>query len=352
MLKHASGEHRRIVQRYHGELLSWRWESLHVTLKNYLEVRPTLLEHWDRSLLSSDAALCDMVDAALKDPFHLAYVHWAFMFACFVQGWAHWFEGCFCHEKELLEKKSSRTSIKCPWKGKRSSVLCAGYRDEITNSVYRLTSTSLTEVLLDLPDEVGAAMALMDQKARDKWASIVKGKLDYLGHVPHLLAAGFAHHARPDLYSLKQSKDAVRECFAQYESLREQGRTTELLENLFHRKGDAGLLAEQLWAFAQSPEDKVLEDFPLAFAEIQDRSFCPMAERSTERQQVLIKIACQRTLRHAGPAMTCVRARRSQLQSMIDSPKECQFLVARWRFKGRVRDQDPQLPSCSHLRVP
>ncbi|CAE7370089.1 TOP2 [Symbiodinium sp. CCMP2592] len=50
MLKHASGEHRRIVQRYHGELLSWRWESLHVTLKNYLEVRPILLEHWDRSL--------------------------------------------------------------------------------------------------------------------------------------------------------------------------------------------------------------------------------------------------------------------------------------------------------------
>ena len=332
MMKHASPEHRRIVQRYHGELLSWRWESLHVTLKNYLEVRPILLEHWDRSLLSSDAALCDMVDAALKDPFHLAYVHWAFMFACFVQGWAHWFEGCFCHEKELLENKSSRT-IKCPWKGKRSCVLCAGYKDEITNSVYRLSSASLTEVLLDLPDEVGAAMALMDQKARDKWASIVKGKLDYLDHVPHLLAAGFAHHARPDLYSLKQSKDAVRECFAQYESLREQGRTTELLENLFHRKGDAGL-AEQLWSFAQSPEDKVLEDFPLAFAEIQDRSFCPMVERSTERQHVLIKIACTRTLRHAGPAMTCARARRSQLQGMIDSPRECNFLAANWGFKG------------------
>ena len=130
------------------------------------------------------------------------------------------------------------------------------------------------------------------------WASIVKGKLGYPGHVPHLLAAGFAHHARPDLCSLKQSKDAVLQCFTQYESLRKQGRTTVLHENLFHRKGDAGL-AEQLWSFSQSPEDKVLEDFPLAFAEIQDRSFCPMAERSTERQHVLIKIAGQRTLRHA-----------------------------------------------------
>ncbi|CAE7834962.1 TOP2 [Symbiodinium sp. CCMP2592] len=324
MLKHASGEHRRIVQRYHGELLSWRWESLHADSVGALG-----------SFSLSDAALCDMVDAALKDPFHLAYVHWAFMFACFVQGWAHWFEGCFCHEKELLENKSSRTrtTIKCPWKGKRSCVLCAGYRDEITNSVYRLASASLTEVLLELPDEVGAAMALMDQKARDKWASIVKGKLDYLGHVPHLLAAGFAHHARPDLYSLQQSKDAVRECFTQYESLRGQGRTTELLESLFHRKGDAGL-AEQLWSFCESPADKVLEDFPLAFAEIQDRSFCPMAERSTERQHVLIKIACRRTLRHAGPAMTCARARRSQLQSMIDTPKECSFLEANWGSKG------------------
>ena len=59
--------------------------------------------------------------------------------------------------------------------------------------------------------------------------------------------------------------------------------------------------------------------------------------------------------------MTCARARRSQLQSMIDTPQECKFLAANWGLKGldwellsqgRVRDQDPQLSSCSQLRVP
>ena len=331
MMKHATAQQKRTVQGYHGELLSWRWESLHVTLQHYLEVRPVLLQYWDRELLSSEAALCDTVDAALQDPFHLAYVHWAYMFACFIQEWAHWFEGCFCHEAELKASRA-RAKIKCPWKGKRSCVLCAGFKDEIARSVFRLASASFTEVVLQLPTEVAAAMALMDQQAREKWAAIIKEKLAYLGHVPHLLAGAFAHHAMPDQFSLQRSKDIVRECFTQYEQVKAQGRTTALLELLFHRKADAGL-AEQLWAFCESPEDKVLEDFPLAWTEIQDRAFCPLVERSTERQHVLIKIACQRTLRHAGPAMTCVRARRSQLQAMIDDPQKCSFLVSRWRMR-------------------
>ena len=331
MMKHATAQQKRTVQGYHGQLLSWRWESLHVTLKHYLEVRPILLLYWNRELLSSEAALCDTVDAALQDPFHLAYVHWAYMFACFIQEWAHWFEGCFCHEAELKASRA-RAKMKCPWKGKRSCVLCAGFKDEIAQSVFRLASTSFTEVALQLPTEVAAAMALMDQQAREKWAAIIREKLAYLEHVPHLLAGAFAHHAMPDQFSLQRSKDIVRQCFIQYEALQAQGRTTALLELLFHRRADAGL-AEQLWAFCESPEDKVLEDFPLAWAEVQDRAFCPLVERSTERQHVLIKIACQRTLRHAGPAMTCVRARRSQLQAMIDDPQTCNFLASKWRMR-------------------
>ena len=230
--------------------------------------------------------------------------------------------------------------MKCPWKGKRSCVLCAGFKDEIAQSVFRLASTSFTEVVLQLPTEVAAAMALMDQQAREKWAAIIREKLAYLEHVPHLLAGAFAHHAMPDQFSLQRSKVIVRQCFTQYEALQGQGRTTALLELLFHRRADAGL-AEQLWAFCKSPEDKVLEDFPLAWAEVQDRAFCPLVERSTERLHVLIKIACQRALRHAGPAMTCVRACRSQLQAMIDDPRTCNFLAPKWR----VRHLDCQLLS-------
>ena len=48
---------------------------------------------------------------------------------------------------------------------------------------------------------------------------------------------------------------------------------------------------------------------------------------------------------------------------MIDAPEECSFLAANWGLKGlgaavtghvqgRVFDPDPQLSSCSHLRVP
>ncbi|CAE7254330.1 rsgI2 [Symbiodinium natans] len=339
MMQEATAQEKKVVQGYHGELLSWRWESLHETLKHYLEVRPLLSKYWDRGLLSSEAALCDLVSSALQDPFHIAYVQWAFMFASFVQELAHWSEGCFCHDAALrkCKTKARRASIKCPWKGRRSSVLCAGRKDEVISRVHRVTSTSFTETMLELPTQVSAAMALLDQQARDKWASILKEKLEYLDHVPHRLAGAYAHHARPDLYGLQHSKRIVRECFEEYNALKEQGRTNALLQGLFERRGDAGL-ADQLWAFGQSSPDETLENFPCAWAEIQERASCSMVERSTERQHVLIKIGGRRTLRFGGPAMTCVRARRAQLQAMIDDARQCAFLAREWKRRGLEAD--------------
>ena len=120
-----------------------------------------------------------------------------------------------CHEAEpkASRARAARAKIKCPWKGKRSCVLCAGFKDEIAQSVFRLASTSFTEVVLQLPTEVAAAMTLMDQQAREKWAAIIKGKLASLEHVAHLLAGAFAHHAMPDQFSLQRSKDIARQCF-------------------------------------------------------------------------------------------------------------------------------------------
>ena len=334
MMAEAPWQDKKLVQGYHGELLSWRWESLHQTLKHYLNVRPVLSKYWDREQLSSEASLCDAVDGALKDPFHLGYVEWAWMFSCFIQKWAHWFEGCFCHEEQLQRAKTrkAKVSLKCCWKGRRSCVLSAGFTERLLASIQRLTSTSYTQTVLELPSEVAAGMALMDQQARDKWVSIMSEKLQYLSHVPFSLAGAYAHYARPDLYDLQHSKRIVLDCFEEYRSLKEQGRSTWLLQHLFERQSPGGL-ADQLYAFAQSGEEAKLEHFPLAWAEIQERAFCSLVERSTERQHVLIKIAGRRTLRNQGPAMTCVRARRAQLLDMIAKPEQCGFLLQMWQRK-------------------
>ena len=331
MMSEATRAEKKTVQGYHGELLSWRWESLHLTLRHYAHVRPILAKYWDRELLASEASLCDAVSSALSDPFHQAYVEWALMFSGFVQKWAHWLEGCFCHEEELKCAKSrkEREAIRCCWKGRRTPVLIAGAKEQMVEAMQRHGTFSYTQAMLELPREVAAGMALMDKQARDKWCAVLRQKMSYLDHVPHKLAGAFAHLAQPDRYSLLGSKRMVRECFTEYEALKSKGRTNALLTELFEHAATGGT-AEQLWAYANSDETKQLRDFPLAWAEIQERAFCTNVERMTERQHVLVKMGAQRALRYAGPAMTCVRARRSQLQAMIDNPIQCAFLIQQW----------------------
>ena len=332
MMSGATAEEKRSVQGYHGELLSWRWESLHLTLRHYVHVRPILAKFWDRELLSSEAALCDAVSAALCEPFHQAYCEWALMFSGFVQKWAHWLEGCFCHEEQLRQARTrkAREAIKCPWKGRRACVLIAGAKEQMLQALQSHASVGFTQAMLELPREVAAGVAMMDKQARDRWCAVLQQKMSYLDHVPHKLAGAYAALAEPESYSVAGSKRIVRECWEEYEALKGKGRTSALLTELFERKGNAGT-ADQLWAYANSEATRELKEFPLAWAELQERAFCTNVERMTERQHVLVKIGGRRTLRYAGPAMTCVRARRAQLQAMIDDPLQCSFLLQRWR---------------------
>ncbi|CAE7038539.1 unnamed protein product [Symbiodinium sp. CCMP2592] len=338
-LAKATQQEKQTVQGYHGELLSWRWESLHHTLRHYVHVRPVLQKYLNPEMLSSEAGFIDHLSAFLSDPWHQGYVEWALMFSGFVQTWAHWLEGCFCHEEQLQQARTrkARDKLKCPWKGRRTSVLIAGCKDRMLQALQSHGSARFKEAMLELPQEVSAAMVLMNSQARDKWSAVLSQKTSYLDHVPHKLAGAFAHLADPGRYSLSGSKRIVQECFAEYVTLKSQGRTTALLSGLFERSG-MGETADQLWAYANSPDTKQLRDFPLAWVEVQERAFCTNVERMTERQHVLVKIAGHRTLRFAGPAMTCVRARRDQLQQMIDDPQMCAFLVSNWRRRTIFRE--------------
>ena len=137
----------------------------------------------------------------------------------------------------------------------------------------------------------------------------------------------------------------MRECFEEYRTLQEQGRSAAILQSLFERGGTRDV-ADQLWAYGNSNDQLRLEDFPQAWVELQERAFCANVERTTERQHVLVKLGGRRSLRFAGPAMTCVCARRAQLQAMIDNASSCGFLVQRWRKRTLFSDLSWP-PDCS-----
>ena len=171
-------------------------------------------------------------------------------------------------------------------------------------------------------------MVLMDNQARDKWSSIVRDKLAYM--ITCRTSWQVHLHVWQTL-SITRCPRASALCVSVLRS------TGLCVQSLFER-GGAGDVADQLWAYGNSNGRHRLEDFPLAWVEIQERAFCTNVERTTERQHVLVKLGGRRSLRFFGPAMTCVRARRAQLQAMIDNPSVCGFLLQRWRKKALFSD--------------
>jgi hypothetical protein len=331
MLADASKEGRSLIAGYRGELLSWRWESLYTTLSHYVHARGVLAKYWDREKFKSEANVCELLSDVLADPFHEAYTEWAFMFAGLVQKWARWLEGCFCHERELKNAKTrlEKQQLECPWKGKRTPVLAAGFTAVILEDIRGTQTARYAQALLRLPAEAAAGLTLLDQQAREKLCGVLEGKLSYLTKIPYRLVGAWAHFCDPDKYSLESSKAVVRACFEEFDAARGLGRADALVTGLFLRPAD---LADQLHAFGFGDKDTPLEEFPLAWTEIQERAFATNVERRTERQHVLVKVGTTRGLRYAGPAMTCVRARRKQREEMIDQKDAHMFLLRMWVF--------------------
>ena len=73
LMSEATQQEKQTVQGYHGQLLSWRWESLHLTLRHYVHVRPVLQKYLNPDILSSETGFGDQLSALLSDPWHQGY---------------------------------------------------------------------------------------------------------------------------------------------------------------------------------------------------------------------------------------------------------------------------------------
>ena len=86
--------------------------------------------------------------------------------------------------------------------------------------------------------------------------------------------------------------------------------------------------------FVNSPDDVPLDRWPELFWKAQEYAFVSLSERNTEREHVGVKVAANRGLTKAGPAIVCSRKRREQALQMLEDEQQLAFLVSNWRSRS------------------
>ena len=325
-----------MVSAFQSQLLTWRWETLEKVLEPWIPFQLHLKEYWCGDVLSSgDSVLRGDVDAALEDPLHepLSIVLWNFAKA--VGAFASFFEGCYCHEHILISQTveyrrqqamiSDAGSDKCPWKGKRLPTLALGQGASMLERLWQEGGSDVKAMLLNkCPQSIAAQLAAVDRDLKVRFCATVLPKLEYAQHIPYKICGAYAQYIG---LGLEAGKSCVRACFAEWDTIANKSAFHHSCQMFFDRQ--KSVIAQQLWHFGQS--DRALHEYPEALAAIQERCFCSLSERRTEREHVGVKHATTRGLRYAGPAVTCARKRRPQIQEMLDCPRQFQWLLENWK---------------------
>ena len=163
------------------------------------------------------------------------------------------------------------------------------------------TSARYTEALLLAPPALAAEITQIEARLKAKWISTVQAKLEYYNHVPYKLCGGFAAYCG---HTLNEAKACVKASFEEFDSIADLSQAHYVALNLCGRESSA---SQQLFDFCQSPTTN-LHDYPEAFQALQQYSFCSCAERATEREHVMLRVATTRGLTYCKPASAWHRA--------------------------------------------
>ncbi|CAE6935987.1 unnamed protein product [Symbiodinium sp. CCMP2592] len=279
MMKHASPEERRLLHRM-DELLDWRWDSLARVLKVWVPLYPTFKKYWNPAVFGGDSSSVTIraVTEALADECHFDMAVWTHQFSAEATRLAHFFEGCHCHQEQLTDPENWE-KINCCWKGRR------------------------------LP-----------------WLA---QKLAYAQQVPWVFAAAFAGYMGETWGRVKK---VLRPHLQNVDNMISSGQVG-LLDSVTHALFGPTDTGRMLREFLNSEDDVPLDRWPALFWKVQEYAFVSLSERHTEREHVGVKVAANRGLTKAGPAVVCSRKRRDQVLEMLEDEKQLAFLVTNWRSR-------------------
>ncbi|CAE7591048.1 unnamed protein product [Symbiodinium sp. CCMP2592] len=329
MMKHASPEERRLLHRM-DDLLDWRWDSLARVLKVWVPLYPTFKKYWNPAVFGGDSSSVTIraVTEALADECHFDMAVWTHQFSAEATRLAHFFEGCHCHQEQLTDPEN-REKINCCWKGRRLPWLAVGNLQGALQDAMTNNEISVLAHLLSRSSETASRMAHMADTCNKVFVAVIQQKLAYAQQVPWVFAAAFAGYMGETWGRVKK---VLRPHLQNVDNMISSGQVGAL-DSVTHALFGPTDTGRMLREFLNSEDDVPLDRWPALFWRVQEYAFVSLSERHTEREHVGVKVAANRGLTKAGPAVVCSRKRRDQVLEMLEDEKQLAFLVNNWRSR-------------------
>ncbi|OLP83856.1 hypothetical protein AK812_SmicGene35335, partial [Symbiodinium microadriaticum] len=329
MMKSATPEERGLLRRM-DDLLDWRWDSLARVLRVWVPLYPTFKKYWNAAVFGGESSSVTIraVTETLQDEHHFDMAVWTHQFSHEATKLAHFFEGCHCHEEQLTDPEN-REKIECCWKGRRLPWLAVGNLDRALREAMTNNEIGVLGHLLSRSSDIASRIAHMSDQCNKVFVAQVQQKLAYAQEMPWVFCATFAGYLGEPWGRVKA---VLRPHLQIIDNMISNGQAS-VLDSVTHSLFGPTETGRMLREFVGSPDDVPLDRWPALFWKAQEYSFVSLSERSTEREHVGVKLAANRGLTKAGPAIVCSRKRRDQVLEMLEDEQQLSFLVANWRSR-------------------
>eukprot|EP00972_Heterocapsa_arctica_P116302 16452352-Heterocapsa_arctica.AAC.1 len=284
-----------------GNCFDWKWQYLQRFLQGLLPLLPALFMYFNPEQLLTpggkvgmETTLVQNTVAALAFKQLLGYTHVLLLIGLQLEREASWMEGCVCHQavwdqtlgsgsaKQSAYRKASKG---CKWKGKRAVEMAIGRVEGICSRILLASSPAYRAHLAQTSPDDRSALMHMEQLAKSKLVSRIRGKLAFWTQLPYSLLGALAHeqgHA-----SLSQAKAYAASALAERDAAVAAGRGASLHRVAVRLTMDDNLeFKQQFLEFASDPIS------PLGDAtkwELKKYAMGLIVTRRTEAQHALLK---------------------------------------------------------------
>ena len=224
----------------------------------------------------------------------------------------------------------SKRLAQCAWKGRRLAFFACGAFEPLLRDAMSNFDIAVLGHLLSRNTAAASRIASISDQCNKVFTTVVLQKIQYTQELPWVFCATFAGYmGRP----WHRVKELLKKHIQTVDLLIKQGQVTSL-DDVTHELFGPTTTGRELREFVSSAADTPLHRWPHLFRVAQEYAFVSMSERHTEREHVGVKVAANRGLTKAGPAIVCCRKRKDQVLEMIENEQDLTFLTKHWRARN------------------
>ena len=329
--------------------IEWRWEFLSLALDKLVPLFSDMQQHFSASkMLASESGILQskvikQVEVVLATPCFVEFAELLRVTGKTIERTAHKLEGCLCHRDVWTAKGSWVRKRKrmlaltgqptCIWKGRQGPWFVVEGRRTMLHDLEHGSSERLSGFMQALPEGKLASFLGLQQALRSALIETLTQKFEFWDFIPWKAVGIFSCCCGGDLST---SRTIASECVRQYDDAVRAGSSSSMHRLAHLMFSPTTLVRSELNGFIGS--DARLEEYPTAFATLQEYSLVSLVERRIEQVHSMIN-RFGKQCSYVLPPYVCAHLRCSASLALLRSNAEFhQLCLDRWRSRTLLDD--------------